>query len=493
MIRQDESGARKQKEKREWIRQLEINVIDPETRHISISILYMAFAMTMLLHHIYVMLYLNKVLDGSEAFQIPWIIFAIISIILGRMWKDKGFWLFSALLILRFLRLAIPDFNVYLNNNSSIILGSYAFFGCYSVGRVLGEKNRKSFLRVFCAVWTIAVTALSALGIYAAWNNLEIYNLGGWKIFLTDDGRLRLIYYPVTSGMLLSASIAVTMIAIFMEKKVLSKVLYTVAVIILLLAQLLTAARVSYITTAAETSAIICVLLFCKIKGRISKTNPCRKIVAAITIIACFTVLLISFTYLQLYMVDGINAVYHKGSLLGTALAETTEQLKIDLNNRKLDYNNGLDSLLTGRITIWKQTFQAIGEDPTILVYGLSSKGAISAVNRIRAGLGQSSVAHCHNVLLQTLLEDGLPGLFLYLGIIFVFFRHGFRLLKDQNDLIWKRFLPLPVFGCLLGEMVDNTTHVSGDGPQMTIMYLFIGLTVAASTFLMVKTGKNNR
>ena len=49
---------------------------------------------------------------------------------------------------------------------------------------------------------------------------------------------------------------------------------------------------------------------------------------------------------------------------------------------------------------------------------------------------------------------------------------------------MWIKTIPIPVIACLIEELVDNTTHVNGDCPQITVMYVFIGLTVAISVAL---------
>ena len=64
-------------------------VIDPDTRSRWITLVYMVFAILMLMHHVYVTVYFAAPENGAIPFRFPWMILACATILLGRMWKDK--------------------------------------------------------------------------------------------------------------------------------------------------------------------------------------------------------------------------------------------------------------------------------------------------------------------------------------------------------------------------------------------------------------------
>ena len=117
-------------------------VIDPDTRDRRITIAYMVFAIAMLLHHVYVTVYFPFPENGAIPFRYLWVILAGVSILLGRMWKDKCFWILTALLLMKFLRIAIPMPELIRETQSVYELCIYAFFICYGAGRVLNRKDR---------------------------------------------------------------------------------------------------------------------------------------------------------------------------------------------------------------------------------------------------------------------------------------------------------------------------------------------------------------
>ena len=87
---------------RTFIRKLDHDWIDPETRKPVVTVLYAVFAMAMVLHHIVVTIWYPAIAKGSDI-KYLWLlfpVFALVSVFLGHMWKDKGFWFLFALVVL---------------------------------------------------------------------------------------------------------------------------------------------------------------------------------------------------------------------------------------------------------------------------------------------------------------------------------------------------------------------------------------------------------
>ena len=88
-------------------------------------------------------------------------------------------------------------------------------------------------------------------------------------------------------------------------------------------------------------------------------------------------------------------------------------------------------------------------------------------------------MGHCHNLWIQTLLESGILGLLLLLALHVYFLMHAFRLLKNKSLPFWQRLLPLPALAALVSEVFEHTASPDTCFPQLTLLYLFMGFTIA--------------
>jgi O-antigen ligase len=148
------------------------------------------------------------------------------------------------------------------------------------------------------------------------------------------------------------------------------------------------------------------------------------------------------------------------------------------LNQRDVwGINSGdINEVLSDRFASWEKGLAFIHEHPETALYGLSVNGSVAPI------VGRED--HSHNILLQTLLEGGIPALLLYLSIVFYGVYHAFRLWARRNVPFWQRILPLPVFSILLWEMAECLTHFSYGHPPMTLFWFFLGATITVSKSL---------
>ena len=465
------------------IRRIDSRIIDPVSRYRPISLIYIVFACAMLMHHVYITIHFSSISFGPSIFRIPWIIFGVVSFFLGRMWKDKGFWFLAAWLLLKYLRVAIPDaahlkkvYNVYQ-------LCFYAFFGCYAIGRVLSEKDRKTFISLFCALWTAAVVVLFSLGLYTAWTGIEIKNLGSKAIRITDgDFRLATVYYPVECGVLASVSIAMALIAISLSRHKAVKTLYLLAIPVMVITGALTVTRMSNITNALVFSFAICYAFSRGKTGPAGLFKRMPKAARYAVAIAAFAVLSVGLIYVQQKIVPGFNALRtQKGLVIRSAMAETAAETGNAIADRPIEFGGGIDTFLNGRITIWKNVLAAMKEDRSLILWGQSTVNIIAPVNEIRIPNGLYKVYHAHNTLIQAFLENGIPGFLLYFSFLLYFLKNAFQLLWCKTAPTWQRFLPIPTLICWCVDMIDCTGYVNLGRPPMTILYVFAGLTIAVA------------
>lgn len=138
-----------------------------------------------------------------------------------------------------------------------------------------------------------------------------------------------------------------------------------------------------------------------------------------------------------------------------------------------------MDDFLNGRYRIWENTFTLFRQEPKILLWGESAYHPMEKINAMRTEAGLLSVSHVHNTFLQILLENGIPGLLLYLSFIVIFIWQAVKLMLDPTIPLWQKIVPVPAIGCLIADTVDVCAIATDGYPPMTILYLFIGLTAA--------------
>ena len=448
-------------------------VIDPETRDRWISITYMIITCAMLLHHVWVTIHFALPENGALVLRYPWVILAVASFFLGRMWEDKGFWILAALLLLKILRVAIPMPDKLSDTQTVYELCLYAFGICYAVGRVLNPKDRKCFVAAFCAFWTVSMTVLACIGLYVVWTNAAIPNLGT-KEFRIEWSRLWPIYHPVEGGCLASISIAVAMIGISISRWKTIKTLYGVAAFLIFLMGVFTNSKTSDILSAIALSTAVCMIAYeWKSTGKLSK----RKIMLRIVEISVlFIVLILGLIVMQTKIMPLYNAIRRQGGMIiSSASAEDAASGIVQMNTRVFVLDNGLDGFLVGRLNIWETALKAMKDQPILFFTGQS-------VHNFMEPLGVYGIGwayHLHNTFIQTLWENGIPGLLLFVGFFGIFSVNAFRLITDRNAPMWERLIPIPAVLCWIADFVDCTGYCNWGKPAMTILYFFSGLTIA--------------
>ncbi len=450
-------------------------VIDPVTRDRWISVVYMIFACAMLLHHIWVTVYFARVENGAIALRFPWVILAAAGFFLGRLWKDKCFWILAALLLLKFLRVAVPMPEHLSGTQTVYELCLYAFAICYPVGRVLNPEDRKCFLRLFCALWTAAVTVLACVGLCAVWNNAVIPNLGN-KTIHVEHSRLWPVYHPVEGGSLASVTIAIALTGLRMSRRKTVKVLYGAAAFLVFLMGVFTNSRTSDILSATAISVPVCMAAYeWRNNGKQDRKQTALRIAAVCVL---FVVLSLGLVVLQTKIMPLYNAVRRQGAaVIPSAVAEEAAGTAVKLNTREFVLDRGLNGFLTDRIRIWEKSMKAMKDRPVLLLTGQSVYRFMDPLREY----GLKSKYHLHSTFVQTLWENGIPGLLLFVSFFGAFAVNAFRLITDRSAPQWMRLIPLPAALCWIADFMDCTGYCNFGKPAMTILYFFTGLTIAAA------------
>ena len=460
-----------------WIR---TNIIEPESRLKIINILYSVFAMLMLMHHVYITTVFPMHYNLTSITPIPGCIFGIISIILGRMWKDKGFIIFALLGLFLNVRIAVVNGEVF---SGTLLSCFYAFGGCYSVARALKADIRKKFLFVFCLLWTAAMIVYSCLAIYVAWTGNAIFNNGGGS-FRIYNGDFYPIYHMVHAGILASISLGFALAGFCMSESRACKVYFGIGMLFIFILGILTTRRLNHIINAFILSGFLCIILHKRL--RFSK-----KYLNIICLLGTGVVVFAGLVFVQgrcIYLFNYIHGI--KGTaFVSTAIAESAEKIA----PRNINLGGGLDSFLNGRINIWRSLFGTIKENPSMLLWGEATISPMAKVNAYRMAHGLEVVSHTHNTWLQFLLEDGLPGFLLYLSFTLYLLKHSIQVIANRNGAIWQRLLPLLVIGCMMADLIDITCDAYTGHPQVTLMYLFAGYVVVFSNGIKKKEINNSQ
>ncbi len=488
----------------DWLDQ---NLLTQETRKPVIDIIYAALALPMLLHHFYVMLYYPKVPAGASKLAPVWIVLAVLTVLLGKTWKHKGFLFISFFLIYTFENLYLNK--LIISGQAPVYFSSalYSLFLAYGVFFVIRPKYRRIFLQAFCALWSLGALALCGAGLYTSWTGINVKNLVETQTSVYA-GRLTLFANTNISAVGAASGAVIALIGFAVSKHWPVKVIYLVPCLVSLVTTSLTDARSSmYMLSCMLAGTVALGVWGILAKCTAKLTSKVRIPLLIVSIPACFALCFIMAHTYQPKLPKAFTEVRNRGGIvIPSAIAEeasvstpepapglTPEPTPVPTptppppvfqqrENRTIDLSDetAFNSSMTGRVNIWKSAQKYLEEHPETLRLGLTVDGsAPNAVNRDD---------HFHNILIQTLMEGGIPGLALFLALLSYFLFHTIRLWAHWDLPLWQRILPMPVLSLLLMEMAECLTHFAFGHPPMTLMYFFMGCTVATSLSLKKKS-----
>ncbi len=455
-------------------------ILDPETRAKGVSFAYMAVAVLLLLHHVYVTVYHKEVLTGARDLYIPFILFAGASFFMGRLWKDKLFWVFSALLVLKVVRTAMFGAYAVEVSVTYFVLSVYAFFICYAVARVLPRDLWRPFLLILCFLWTLAAVVFAAFGLRVACSGVPIFNLGTEAFTINLDNRLYLIYHAVSSGVILAVSMSVALLGCILSKNAVLRGFFAGAAVVIFFTCSLTGTRTAFVMSGVNLALLLYIPLRDRLKPGSLKDGG--KSLGKYALLFLFFLLITgAAAWLQSRSANLLPYLKARSGLLVSNAAAEEEAALYEINMRGFDLSADEYGFLNGRFEHWGYVLRAVFSDPETLFLGRSVFLTMDPVNALRAEAELMPLYHCHNTFLQYLLENGLPGLLLYGAFIFTFVFHAIRVLRNRNLPFWQRALPVGGLICVLEGLVDNTCHVNFGYPQMTALFLFAGFTITLS------------
>ena len=510
------------------------------------AIVYAVLAGILFLHHFVILLYYPVWAAGAQKLTVVWAVFALVSVVLGRLWRRKECWIAAAFLALMGLRVMVAE--KALPVDAVLVLSSalYAFFICYGVPFVLPPELRKKALTVFTAVWTLASAVLSVIGVVLCWTGSRMTNLVGEFFGLTSYGRLGLFSNPNITGGFFACGVFAALVLFTLVQSRLIRGLCIPAVLFMTMATSLSGTRCASIAISVAVCILICLCL----------QKPLKKIrfrygILALIFIACFGVLTLAQIRFNGYFVqfrnnsraavittaqaesdlseseasktqtqagtesetrettaETVTGIKAPGSTAqagsGTEIPAKSAQLGIEAGTEAsaqtgtetatpseeeddgpttyIQQRGGLsfsslDDLTSGRIGIWADGFRVFTQSPMQMIFGDSV---------LNPGLKALRMNHYHNLFLQVLFESGILGFLLFAAFLLFFLIRAFRLIRQEDRPLWQRFLPAPALAILTMELLDCLTLFANGHVPMTMLYLFMGATVAVS-----EAGKN--
>jgi hypothetical protein len=149
---------------------------------------------------------------------------------------------------------------------------------------------------------------------------------------------------------------------------------------------------------------------------------------------------------------------------------------------RNVGFIDQQDQSTSWRETVWREGFHLLVSKPRHLLVGIGMD-SIKAHWR-EWGMfdkGRLPWGHMHSNLLQIALERGLPALLVWFGLLFIYARTVWRMLRDKTSLDWiEHGLLLGALGGLVGFFISGLVHYNwGDSEVVMILYFVMGLVLA--------------
>jgi len=235
----------------------------------------------------------------------------------------------------------------------------------------------------------------------------------------------------------------------------------------LIIAMAFTNTRTAYITFSLGVGYMAFILVYRKSEKGKKRKEWLSWAKGIACMLAVFAVLL--FAIMQI--TPTFNRIKQQRGFLPVAQAEereTTESVVIATRDfTQVD-------LLTGRPTIWGDVMRHIGKDPMLLLTGESK---IQPVRKVELTRWKSTLAHCHNILIQVLLESGIPGVLFVLSFMIYTVVHVFRVARNTSLPLWISLMPAIIVAIWVGDLVETFSWLrSGQCVMAVSLFIACGI-----------------
>ncbi len=365
---------------------------------------------------------------------------------------------------------------------------------CYPVAYALAAKGQLGVMRTVLAVLTLVLVAIAVLGIYRAVIRQPLVSpFNGATLGMRADGDGVLRLFPVvhanTGGAIFMMALILCVFLSLSSQYIWGKVFFAVAAVPVYVALALTNSRASMALGAFGLG----LLGFLVVRARMVSAKPllswlvgalCALLLAGV----CFAgyqgalwavnqaapmaaeqpVKTESAQPAQTPQAKQAEQAQQAKQTPQAEPAKKTTDPEAEIEQRKLLKGMGT---LNGRTKIWAKVLQGIGEQPEVLLWGLTIERVEGFVSKL-----MENHPHPHSSYLQTLLFAGLPGLLLLLALLFGLVRFGLRLFLDvsKHTGLAQRFLPVVLLCSVLIALVE-VMYFSGQAITDRLFFLVAG------------------
>jgi O-antigen ligase len=176
----------------------------------------------------------------------------------------------------------------------------------------------------------------------------------------------------------------------------------------------------------------------------------------------------------------------------GLALPLAVAGLFVLQQKRRVGFLDTREGSTAWRLMVYRESLDLLASSPRHLLVGV---GMDSIKRHYREwGLfdkGRQNWSHLHSTPLQVAVERGLPALFVWLALLFLYARTLWRLSRPTALSNWiERGLVLGALGGLVGFAAGGLVHYNlGDSEVVMIFYFIMGLVLALERLVRADAG----
>lgn len=249
-----------------------------------------------------------------------------------------------------------------------------------------------------------------------------------------------------------------------------------------------------HFTTYSEVLQLICALVFGLLLASFTNSEN-RKIpvILAVVLGAMLFALLLTATRASqgAFLVSSFVVTFIGASrkmfltLLVIALPVALIGLYVLQKSRNVGFYDTNDNSITWRQTVYREGVNLATNSPRHLAVGVG----MDSIKRYAKDWhlfddGRLPMGHFHSTLLQIAVERGLPALFIWLWILWLYGSSIWRKLKTDEITDWReKGILLGGLGNLIGFFTSGLVHYNlGDGEVAMVFYILMGLSVCLTT-----------
>lgn len=384
--------------------------------------------------------------------------------------------------------------DIFVRENTDMIICYCAMFIIVAAGAMMEPEKRLRFLDLAAIPYCLYYTIVGIVCMYSGVFQTEVFNpitKGSISKFSPQTTRMEILgENPNTMAYFFFFSLMLLLYLFFRYKKPAVRAVIIPAVLVNYLTAMFTFSR-NVKLALSVCGALVILMLALKYRSPAKMLNKVLLIalVVGVSLVSVYK----SFDF-SAQLMSGISQ-----AVLGKVQVSAEEQNALpDLENTTGTYEDSRSLFQdTGRIPIYKAAIQTLAEKPSRLLIG--NVYAMQATNQQRyendeeAGKTQlpdykfTVMTHHHNVLLQTLVYLGIPGLGLMLAFLVLLVVKIIRLFFDERVSPAVKILAISLSGGCVYNMFETSLYYKVDYCSFVFL-LIAGIVIACHDELKQKT-----